>query len=88
MYVAIQQVNGAQPTNFMKLARPMTAEEIHACIGQRLPLDPDWMERNGYRNINGWSTSPIMEVRAGEKRMILLLKTANSTYQAIPDFKD
>ena len=86
VYIAIQQIEGNQPTKFMKLARRMTAKEIHAYCGKRLPLDEKWMADNGYRNVSGWATSPIMDVRVGKDKMVLLLKTANSVYQAIPEF--
>jgi len=85
IYVAIQQIKGNQPKSFMKLALPMSAEEIERYRGKRRPLDEKWMKSNGYKAIGGqWATSFVQEVQI--KNNALLLKTENSTYQAIPSF--
>ena len=86
MYVAIQQIGGAQPTDFMKLSRPMSAEEIKGYCGKRLPLDEAWMRANGYTTIGQWASSPLQDVCPGDAHGVLLLHTRNSVYQAIPDF--
>jgi hypothetical protein len=90
-YVAIQQIKGPQPTAFMKLARPYGHGEIVDKPGSSDPciqLDPKWMVKHGFSVQmvqEHCATSEISTVEMNEDG-ILLIKTRNSIYQAIPDF--
>ncbi len=90
-YIAIQQLNGAKPGSFKKLARAYTrAELLNLKTGGNnfLKLDKSWLLNNGYSKQmvdTHCGTSVILSVHESDDGNICV-KTEKSVYQFIPDF--